>query len=226
MPRYDVPKLADYSGAINSNNSMIQAFANLGRQSQDYLNYDQDKKKNEWEKAFKMDDFINKDNKDKRDYDYKLKRDAIADKQWQDEYTANDKYRTGMLDVQKQAVNNRGTNPLDDQLKILKIAQIQQEQQNVLMDKLVNGTEYLNSSKENQALAKQYLIETGQLPSFSYQGNFFSPIVPEIWASSYRVNLAKAQQEQKESIGKQIANELANMSNKQIIANHNNNYSE
>jgi len=118
MPRYDVPKLADYSGALNANNSMIQAFANLGKTSQDYLNYDEDKKKNEWYQAFKT-------NTDQRDYDHKVEREAVADKQWQDEYTANKDYKTKNLDIQRQIANNRGSGGSSSNVNPYQLAQMQ-----------------------------------------------------------------------------------------------------
>jgi hypothetical protein len=46
MPRYDIPKLADYSGAIQANQSMMSAFNNLGNQSRDYLKMEEQKKQN------------------------------------------------------------------------------------------------------------------------------------------------------------------------------------
>lgn len=47
MPKFDVPKLADYSGAIQANQSFQNAFRNLGQQSQDFLNYEEQKRKNQ-----------------------------------------------------------------------------------------------------------------------------------------------------------------------------------
>ena len=46
--RFDVPKLADYSGAIQANQSMANAFSNLGNQSQDYLKLEEQKNQNAW----------------------------------------------------------------------------------------------------------------------------------------------------------------------------------
>lgn len=47
MARYDVPRLADYSAAIQANQSFQNAFRNLGQQSQDFLNYEEQKRKNQ-----------------------------------------------------------------------------------------------------------------------------------------------------------------------------------
>ncbi len=52
MPRYDVPKFADYSGAIQANQSMANSFANLGNQSQDYLKMEEQKNQNAWNRVF------------------------------------------------------------------------------------------------------------------------------------------------------------------------------
>jgi|GEM_PF-2951912 len=165
MPRYDIPKLADYSGALNANNSMIQAFSNLGRQSQDYLNYDMNKKQNEWEKAFKMDDFINKDNIDKRDYNYKVQRDGLADKQWQDEYNANKEYRDKHLAIQKQAVNSRGggnsMHPLIQEYNTLRNEKIKEELIQRKVNELINDENYKNAPKHIQAEA-MYRTKNGE----------------------------------------------------------------
>ena len=61
--RFDVPKLADYSGAIQANQSMANAFSNLGNQSQDYLKMEEQKKNNEWNRAFDVQKFDLETNK-------------------------------------------------------------------------------------------------------------------------------------------------------------------
>lgn len=90
MPRYDVPKLADYSGAIQANNSFTNAFSSLGNQAQDYLKLEEQKKNNEWNKAFEQKKFdygatrdTVKDNQFDKTFDYGVKRDDIKDNQWQ-----------------------------------------------------------------------------------------------------------------------------------------------
>ena len=94
--RFDVPKLADYSGAIQANQSMANAFSNLGNQSQDYLKMEEQKKNNEWNKAFDTQKFdetkkqneianINTD----RTFNYGVTRDGVKDNQWQQGYDLN-----------------------------------------------------------------------------------------------------------------------------------------
>lgn len=94
--RFDVPKLADYSGAIQANQSMMGAFNNIGNQSQDYLKMEEQKKNNEWNKAFDTQKFdetkkqneianINTD----RTFNYGVTRDGVKDNQWQQGYDLN-----------------------------------------------------------------------------------------------------------------------------------------
>lgn len=61
--RFDVPKLADYNGAIQANQSMINAFGSLANQSQDYLKMEEQKKTNAWNKAFETQKFDFENNK-------------------------------------------------------------------------------------------------------------------------------------------------------------------
>lgn len=63
MPRYDVPRLADYSGAVQANRTMADAFRNLGNQSQDYLNFEEQKRNNQWQKAFQETEKQNETNR-------------------------------------------------------------------------------------------------------------------------------------------------------------------
>lgn len=94
--KFDVPKLADYSGAIQANQSMANAFSNLGNQSQDYLKMKEQKKNNEWNRAFDTQKFdetkkqneianINTD----RTFNYGVTRDGVKDNQWQQGYDLN-----------------------------------------------------------------------------------------------------------------------------------------
>lgn len=82
MPRYDVPRLADYSAAVQANRTMADAFRNLGNQSQDYLNFEERKKNSAWEQAFKDKDYTTKENQFNKNFDYQSKRDAVKDNQW------------------------------------------------------------------------------------------------------------------------------------------------
>ena len=63
--RIDTPKLTNIGDAIQANQSMMSAFSSLGNQSQDYLKMEEQKKNNEWNRAFdtqKMDLETNKYN--------------------------------------------------------------------------------------------------------------------------------------------------------------------
>lgn len=89
MPRYDVPKLADYSGAIQANNSMANAFSSLGNQSQDYLKLEEQKNQNAWNRAFEKDKFTETKNQNSianqntdRAFNYGVTRDGVKDNQW------------------------------------------------------------------------------------------------------------------------------------------------
>ena len=94
--RFDVPKLADYSGAIQANQSMANAFSNLGNQSQDYLKMEEQKKNNEWNRAFEDSKFTETKNQNKianqnadRTFNYGVTRDGVKDSQWQQGYDLN-----------------------------------------------------------------------------------------------------------------------------------------
>ena len=71
MPRYDVPRLADYSAAIQANNSMVDSFGKLGSISQNYLNYDQQNKQNAFDQNYKTNVFNETVNNNKFDQNYK-----------------------------------------------------------------------------------------------------------------------------------------------------------
>jgi len=235
MPRYDVPKLADYSGVLNANNSMIQAFSNLGKQSQDYLNYDMNKKQNEWEKAFKMDDFINKDKIDTRDYNYKVQRDGVADKQtiWDNAFKEKEleginKYRDQNLAIQRQAVSNKGgMNPLD----LMKMNKMEQDMYNQNVDRLVNNKNFQQAPKHIQTRALEIVARTGQNVLLDYNDRWWDwiPFVDKetnLILNPQQQAIANQQQTKaNKNLGK-LANKLANLNNKQIIDNHNNKYFE
>jgi hypothetical protein len=87
--RFDVPKLADYNGAIQANQSMMNAFKGLSDQSQDYLKLEEQKKSNEWNRAFDTDKFTETKNQNAiantntdRAFNYGVTRDGIKDNQW------------------------------------------------------------------------------------------------------------------------------------------------
>ena len=90
MARYDVPRLADYSAAIQANNSMVDSFGKLGSISQNYLNYDQQNKQNAFDQNYKTNVFnetkkqndITNANTD-RTFNYGVQRDNVKDNQWQ-----------------------------------------------------------------------------------------------------------------------------------------------
>lgn len=89
MPKYDVPRLADYSGAIQANNSMVNAFSSLGNQSQDYLKQEEQKNQNAWNRAFEDSKFAETKNQNAianqnadRTFDYTKTRDDVKDGQW------------------------------------------------------------------------------------------------------------------------------------------------
>lgn len=93
MPRYDVPKLAGFGEAIQANNSMANAFSSLGNQSQDYLKMEEQKKQNEWNRAFEGDKFAETKNQNSianqntdRAFNYGITRDGVKDGQWQQNY--------------------------------------------------------------------------------------------------------------------------------------------
>lgn len=93
MPRYDVPKLADYSGAIQANQSMANAFSSLGNQSQDYLKLEEQKNQNAWNRAFEKDKFTETKNQNSianqntdRAFNYGVTRDGVKDAQRQQDF--------------------------------------------------------------------------------------------------------------------------------------------
>lgn len=122
MARYDVPRLADYSAAIQANNSMIDSFGKLGSISQNYLNYDLQNKQNAFDNQYKTDTFnetknqnaiVNKNND--RAFNYEVGRDLIKDNQWQQNFneTVNNNkfdqnYKTNMFNhnVNQDNINN------------------------------------------------------------------------------------------------------------------------
>ena len=122
MPRYDVPKFADYSGAIQANQSMANSFANLGNQSQDYLKMEEQKNHNAWAKSFEEQKFDETKNQNKiandnadRAFNYGAMRDGVKDNQWQqnfDETKTNNafdrNYKTNMFNhtVNQDNINN------------------------------------------------------------------------------------------------------------------------
>ncbi|MCT7633919.1 hypothetical protein N5U36_00535 [Aliarcobacter butzleri] len=115
MPKFDVPKLADYSGAIQANQSFQNAFRNLGQQSQDFLNYEENKKQNEWNNVFKQQDFNYTKDKDNRSFEYEQNRDAVKDNQWQqghnlqkDSLAFDQNYKTNVFNhnVNQDNINN------------------------------------------------------------------------------------------------------------------------
>lgn len=122
MPRYDVPKLADYSGAIQANQSMSNAFANLGNQSQDYLKLEEQKNQNAWNRAFEDSKFAETKNQNAianqnadRTFNYGVTRDGIKDNQWQQAFdetknnnTFDQNYKTNMFNhtVSQDNINN------------------------------------------------------------------------------------------------------------------------
>lgn len=122
MARYDVPRLADYSASIQANNSMVDAFKGLGNQAQDYLKLEEQKRNNEWNKAFEQNKFdysatrdTIKDNQFEKTFDYGVQRDNVKDNQWQqnfDETVNNNKfdqnYKTNMFNhnVNQDNINN------------------------------------------------------------------------------------------------------------------------
>ena len=90
MARYAVPQLKGFEGAIQANSSMVDAFKGLGNQAQDYLKLEEQKRNNEWNKAFEQNKFdysatrdAIKDNQFEKTFDYGVKRDDIKDSQWQ-----------------------------------------------------------------------------------------------------------------------------------------------
>jgi len=122
MPRYDVPRLADYSAAIQANNSMVDSFGKLGSISQNYLNYDQQNKQNAFDQNYNTNVFnetkkqndITNANTD-RAFNYGVQRDNVKDNQWQqnfDETVNNNKfdqnYKTNMFNhtVAQDNINN------------------------------------------------------------------------------------------------------------------------
>lgn len=93
MPKYDVPKLAGFGEAIQANNSMANAFSSLGNQSQDYLKMEEQKKQNEWNRAFEGDKFAETKNQNSianqntdRAFNYGVTRDGVKDGQWQQNF--------------------------------------------------------------------------------------------------------------------------------------------
>lgn len=55
--RFNVPQFKGYEGAIQANQSMMNAFKNVGDQSQDYLKMEEQKKNNAWNQSFETDKF-------------------------------------------------------------------------------------------------------------------------------------------------------------------------
>lgn len=91
--RFDVPKLADYSGAVQANQSMMNAFGNLANQSQDYLKMEEQKKTNAWNKAFEEQKFDETKNQNSiankntdRAFNYGATRDGVKDNQWSQDF--------------------------------------------------------------------------------------------------------------------------------------------
>lgn len=91
--RIDTPKLTNIGDAIQANQSMMSAFSSLGNQSQDYLKMEEQKKSNEWNRAFdtqKFDETKNQNaiaNKNAdRTFDYGVTRDGVKDGQWNQDF--------------------------------------------------------------------------------------------------------------------------------------------
>lgn len=79
MPKFDVPKLADYSGAIQANQSFQNAFRNLGQQSQDFLNYEEQKRKNQQDEFTQQQNY--KLNLDKHNFEQTKYKNEFQDKE-------------------------------------------------------------------------------------------------------------------------------------------------
>ena len=79
MPKFDVPKLADYSGAIQANQSFQNAFRNLGQQSQDFLNYEEQKRKNQQDESMQQQNY--KLNLDKHNFEQTKYKNEFQDKE-------------------------------------------------------------------------------------------------------------------------------------------------
>ncbi len=96
MPRYDVPQLKGFGDAIQANQSMMGAFNNISNQSQDYLKMEEQKKNNEWNRAFDTQKFDETKNQNAianknidRTFNYGATRDGVKDNQWQQGYDLN-----------------------------------------------------------------------------------------------------------------------------------------
>jgi len=90
------PKLMDYSAAIQANQSMSNAFKQLGNTSQDYMDYAEKKKQNGIANQYKQDVFAETKNQNKfsnqfkqNEFDYGKTRDTVKDGQWGQTFNHN-----------------------------------------------------------------------------------------------------------------------------------------
>lgn len=90
------PKLMDYSAAIQANQSMSNAFKQLGNTSQDYMDYAEKKKQNGIDNQYKQDVFAETKNQNKfsnqfkqNEFDYGKTRDTVKDGQWGQTFNHN-----------------------------------------------------------------------------------------------------------------------------------------
>ena len=91
--RVEVPKFADYSGVIQANQAMSNAFKQLGDTSQDYLDFSEKKKQNVVDNQYKQDVFNETKNQNnfsnqfrQNEFDYTKTRDGVKDGQYNQQF--------------------------------------------------------------------------------------------------------------------------------------------
>lgn len=91
--RVEVPKFADYSGVIQANQAMSNAFKQLGDTSQDYLDFSEKKKQNVIDNQYKQDVFNETKNQNDfsnqfrtNEFDYTKTRDNVKDGQYNQQF--------------------------------------------------------------------------------------------------------------------------------------------
>jgi len=231
MPRYDVPKLADYSGALNANNSMIQAFANLGKTSQDYLNYDKDKKHNVWYEAFKQQELDNTKDYQAKDLENKAGHLATYSTKiaLDDENTkAKLKQQKEVNDAQIKYYQNGGSrgkenDPLKDEINKLKIEEMtnkatENKVQRFLEHPSITGEKL---SKEQVYEAVQ-AIRNGKSPRIVSDDGYFGSGIGKSYSIVYDDNKSFAPVFNNPNSNSNI-NNTKNVNTSQTINNNNQN---
>lgn len=219
MPKYDVPKLAGFGEAIQANNSMANAFSSLGNQSQDYLKMEEQKKNNEWNRAFEGDKFAETKNQNSianqntdRAFNYGVTRDGVKDGQWSQAFNKPD-YATfngvdaqgnptlNMVDKNSGKVVNTGTQVYNEAKKLPpeqalyyqdRASEMKQKNVDAVQKNLSTHPAWSTLSEEDKVKAYDYVNTNGKLPEFQYSdGGWFG-------GSKYTIPMSDAVKQQKQ----------------------------